>query len=66
MFIKVNGETVEIDTGSTIEDLLNLLKISKIRLAVELNGHIIPNSKLLRTPIHNEDVLEIVKAIGGG
>ena len=49
MFLKVNGEPVEIKSGATINDLLTLLEIPKIRVAVELNGSVIPNSELLTT-----------------
>ena len=66
MFLKVNGEPVEIKSGATINDLLTLLEIPKIRVAVELNGSVIPNSELLTTVLMDRDVLEVVKAIGGG
>ena len=38
MLVKVNGEFVEIETKSNIEDLLVFLDIPKVRIAVELNG----------------------------
>ena len=66
MFLKVNGEPIEIKSGATINDLLTLLEIPKIRVAVELNGSVIPNSELLTTVLTDQDILEIVKAIGGG
>ena len=66
MFLKVNGEPIEIKSGATINDLLTLLEIPKIRGAVELNGSVIPNSGLLTTVLTDQDVLEVVKAIGGG
>ena len=66
MFLKVNGEAVEVKTGATINDLLTKLEIPKIRVAVELNGNVIPNSELLTTVLTDQDILEIVKAIGGG
>jgi len=66
MLLKVNGEPVEVKTGATIDDLLTQLEIPKIRVAVELNGSVIPNSELLNTALTDQDILEIVKAIGGG
>ena len=66
MLLKVNGEPVEVKTGATINDLLTQLEIPKIRVAVELNGNVIPNSELLTTALTDQDILEIVKAIGGG
>ena len=66
MVLKVNGEPVEIKSGATINDLLTQLEIPKIRVAVELNGSVIPNSELLTTVLADRDILEVVKAIGGG
>ncbi len=66
MYLKVNGESVDIKDGSNIEDLLNALEIPKTNLAVELNGKVIPNSELMKRPLQDMDVLEIVRAIGGG
>ena len=66
MFLKVNGESVEIYDGAKIGDLLDMLEIPKTKVAVELNGIVIPNSKLLRQPLKDKDILEIVRAIGGG
>ena len=47
MLVKVNGEFVEIEKKSNIEDLLVFLDIPKVRIAVELNGEAVPNSELL-------------------
>lgn len=66
MLLKVNGEFVEIEKKSNIEDLLVFLDIPKVRIAVELNGEAVPNSELLSKPLFDQDVLEIVRAIGGG
>ena len=66
MFLKVNGEPIEIKSGATINDLLTLLELPKIRVAGELNGSVIPNSELLTTVLTDRDVLEVVKAVGGG
>jgi len=66
MLLKVNGDSVEIDDGSNIDQLLNALEIPKTKVAVELNGVVIPNSQLLGKALKDQDVLEIVKAIGGG
>ena len=66
MVLKVNGEPIEIKSGATINDLLTLLEIPKLRVAVELNGSVIPNSELLTTVLTDRDVLEVVKAICGG
>ena len=66
MLLKVNGDSVEIDDGSNIDQLLNALEIPKTKVAVELNGVVIPNSELLGKVLKDQDILEIVRAIGGG
>ena len=66
MLLKVNGDSVEIDDGSNIDQLLDMLEIPKPKVAVELNGVVIPNSELLGKALKDQDILEIVRAIGGG
>ena len=66
MLLKVNGDTVEIDDGSNMDLLLDMLEIPKTKVAVELNGVVIPKSELLGKVLKEQDILEIVRAIGGG
>ena len=66
MLLKVNGNSVEIDDGSNMGELLDMLEIPKTKVAVELNGVVIPNSELLGKVLKDQDILEIVRAIGGG
>ena len=66
MLLKVNGDSVEIDDGSNMGELLDMLEIPKTKVAVELNGVVIPNSELLGKVLKHKDILEIVRAIGGG
>ncbi len=66
MLISVNGEKLEVSPDSTIEDILDLLEISKERLAVEKNGEVLARKKVFSTVLLEGDKLEIVKAIGGG
>ena len=66
MLLKVNGDSVEIDDGSKMDQLLDMLEIPQTKVAVELNGVVIPNSELLGKVLEDHDILEIVRAIGGG
>tara|TARA_B100001013_G_C24599723_1_gene438282 strand:- start:825 stop:1025 length:201 start_codon:yes stop_codon:yes gene_type:complete len=66
MLVKVNGKFIEIEENSDIENLLEKLDIPKVRVAVELNGEAVSNSELLSKILSDQDVLEIVRAIGGG
>lgn len=38
MFLKVNGESVDINDGAKVSDLLDMLEIPKTKVAVERNG----------------------------
>jgi len=66
MQIQVNGELRHIAEYSTISDLLVLLDVVNRRVAVELNQEIVPKSQHTSTILKQDDVLEVVHAIGGG
>ena len=64
--ITVNGKTKTLVAELSLEDLLQDLGMTKGRIAVELNGHIVPRSQFSSQRINNLDSIEIVQAIGGG
>jgi sulfur carrier protein len=66
MQIKVNGEAAAIAEGATLSELLVVLQLTGQRLAIELNGDIVPRSLWAQTRLNAGDRAEIVKAIGGG
>jgi sulfur carrier protein len=66
MRLQVNGETVQLSTGSSVQHLLEQLERSTGRLAVELNGEIVPRSQFSAQLLQDGDTVEIVQAIGGG
>jgi len=61
----LNGEPYDFQ-GDTIRDLLLSLEIHGRRLAVEVNQEIVPKSEHDTFSLSENDVLEIVHAIGGG
>lgn len=63
--ITVNGEPREVVPGLTVAGLLAGLAL-RGRLAVEVNGAIVPRSRHAEHALAPGDVVEIVKAIGGG
>jgi len=65
MQIQLNGNTLTLDNVSTIQELLDELKLSG-RLAVEVNQQIIPRSMFISHELKTGDTIEIVHAIGGG
>jgi sulfur carrier protein len=66
MQIQVNGAIQVVPQHSTLSELLDALRLSGKRLAVELNGEIVPRSTYGERRLAENDVLEIVQAIGGG
>lgn len=66
MNITINGESRQFAGIKTVNDLLEELDYLNKRLAVELNGNIVPKSQHDTTPINDGDTLEIVVAVGGG
>ena len=66
MNIRLNGEDLAIDTGSTIAALLTQQDLAGRRVAVEVNGEIVPRGRHAEHAIHEGDRVEIVHALGGG
>lgn len=61
----INGETRQIEP-QTLRALLEALDFADKRVAVELNGEIIPKSAHADTQLQAQDRIEIVVAVGGG
>lgn len=64
--ITLNGESKSFDDSLKVAELLDLLNLQGKRVALELNGAIVPKSAHADTLIQNGDVLELVVAVGGG
>ena len=65
MLVTINGEQTDLDDINTLAGLIEHLKVEG-RIAVEVNREIIPRSRFSQFTINNGDVIEIVRAIGGG
>jgi sulfur carrier protein len=66
MQIVVNGETTAVSEGTTLTGLIGSLQLAGQRLAIELNGDIVPRSRWPEVRLNGGDRAEIVRAIGGG
>ena len=64
--IQLNGERAEFLNNFTIQELLTKLSIDKKKVAVELNGAVVPKQEYAFIKFANKDVVEIVTFIGGG
>jgi sulfur carrier protein len=67
MNVRINGEARALgDAPHSVAALLEGLALAGKRVAVELNGEIVPRSRYAETPLADGDRLEIVGAVGGG
>ena len=67
MQLIINGNTREFDAVSiNVAGLITLLAITGKRIAIELNGEIVPRGLFETTQLNAGDKLEIVGAVGGG
>ena len=64
--VTVNGHQKTLDDDVTAEKLVHLMGCADQRIAVEINGHIVPRSTLGERQIASGDKIEIVRAVGGG
>tara|TARA_Y100000590_G_scaffold290216_1_gene326658 strand:+ start:5907 stop:6125 length:219 start_codon:yes stop_codon:yes gene_type:complete len=64
--IQLNGSSYEINNGTSLNELLNKLKIKKDKVAIEVNGEIVEKKKYHKLILNGNDKVEIVHFIGGG
>ena len=62
----LNGEVRQLEKPMAIAQLLENLGYAGKRVAVEMNGEIVPKSLHAATPIEPGCHIEIVVAVGGG
>jgi len=67
MQLTINGKSRSFElVQMSAAQLVEQLELVGKRLAIELNGEIVPRSQFADTPLSNGDKLEIVGAVGGG
>lgn len=66
MQLHINGEVKQFAALASVAELVQALELGGKRVAIELNGEIVPRSQHARTGLADGDVLEIVVAVGGG
>lgn len=66
MNIHLNGEPRQLQPSLTLIALLAAEGLAERRVAVEVNGDIIPRSQHASHTLQDGDVVEIVHALGGG
>ena len=66
MQIELNGTRREFSPVVTVGDLLATLDLAGRRVAVEVNGTVVPASEHGRRRLAEGDRVELIGAIGGG
>lgn len=66
MEIQLNGQRKILRTGGTLVDLLQSEGLAERRVAVEVNGEIVPRGLHATQRLEAGDRVEIVHALGGG
>ena len=66
MQLLINGQDTEMPAGLTARQLVERLDLAGARIALEVNGDIVPRSAYAEHRLRDGDKVEIVHAIGGG
>ena len=67
MQVVINGDQRELEANTNVQQLLQKLSFDSTgRIAIEVNGEIVPRSAFQKQILHSGDTVEIVQAIGGG
>ncbi|CEI71863.1 MULTISPECIES: sulfur carrier protein ThiS [Romboutsia] len=64
--MKVNGEEFEFKSDMTISKLLEDIGVKKDSVVVEINLNIIENNQYDSYILREEDVIEVIRFVGGG
>lgn len=66
MRLMVNGRPNEVKEGMTLSGLLANMKLDHLRVAVELNGQVVPRRDFDTVTLREGDSMEVVTLVGGG
>tara|TARA_B100001057_G_scaffold466684_1_gene524056 strand:+ start:418 stop:621 length:204 start_codon:yes stop_codon:yes gene_type:complete len=64
--IQINGKKVVIKQNFSVQDVLKKYRLNRKKVAIELNGKILPQNEYKKKNLKNNDKIEIVQFIGGG
>ncbi|EMI16947.1 ThiS, thiamine-biosynthesis [Rhodopirellula maiorica SM1] len=64
--ITVNGESVEIESSMSVQQLLETVDVPPNYLAVEVNADVVAREDYASTIVNEGDDVEVVTLVGGG
>lgn len=62
----INGKDMKVEPGETLSALLARSGFTMTRIAVEVNGDIIPRASRDTYEVKTDDRIEVVSMVGGG
>lgn len=66
MQLTINGKREEIGAIATLPELLSWKNLPGQQVVIELNGEIVPRERWETVVLQPDDVLEILRFVGGG
>jgi len=66
MRLTINGEVMDTIRAATVQELLDELKITPGRVAVEVNLNVVRKAEYETYRLRDGDAVEIVNFVGGG
>jgi sulfur carrier protein len=66
MDILLNGQPCLVREGATLDELLREQGLAERRVAIEVNGEIVPRGRHATHVLQPADRVEVVHALGGG
>ena len=66
IILTINGESRTVNDGTSIIKLLETLGIEQRRVAVAINGEVVPRTEHEQTSLKDGDQVESVRMVGGG
>lgn len=64
--VQLNGETRSLPHAMTVEQLVAHLGLEGLRVAVELDGEIVPRAARAEARVEDGAAVEVVHFVGGG
>jgi sulfur carrier protein len=64
--VTLNGDPYRLEGDPRLSVLIATLKMKPTRIAVELNGEVVPKARYHDTVVKAGDVIEIINFVGGG
>lgn len=62
----INGQIADINSEVSLLEFLQRSNYDISKIAVELNGDIVPKANYISVVLHENDSLEVVSFVGGG